>query len=231
MDVGSINYLVAYDTDKTQLFASGIKLQDFASLIKDRVPAERVVLVMDACHSGAAIGAKGLFKDLGVDANQVAQGTGQLVICSSGSNQSSWESTRYKNGVFTHYLLEGLRQEGNMNKLSNVFDFMKSKVQEEVQMDRHGARQTPALQSKWQGNDLVIGVKPADPRPGITDGDPALTPVVGAKSVLKAPMAMPAASKGPAAGVRKTGATPPAQTHQSTRSSSQMPAKGKPQVR
>ncbi|MBS2007713.1 MAG: tetratricopeptide repeat protein [Cyanobacteria bacterium SZAS TMP-1] len=172
MDVGSINYLVAYDTDKTKLFATGIQLQEFADLIKKRINSQRVVLVMDACHSGAAVGAKGLFRDLGVDATQVAQGSGQMVICSSGANQSSWESARYKNGVFTHYLLEGLRKDGNKAKLATVFDFMKAKVGEEVQMDRHGARQTPALQSKWQGNDLVISVKPAEPRPGIADGDP-----------------------------------------------------------
>ena len=167
MDVGSVNYLVAYDTDKTNLYGTGISLQDFTNQIKKRVNSDRVVLVMDACHSGAAIGAKGIFKEQNLDASQVAQGSGQLVICSSGASQSSWESTRYKNGVFTHYLLEGLRRDNNLNKLSNVFDFMKSKVQEEVQMDRNGARQTPALQSKWIGNDLIVGVKPAEPRAGI----------------------------------------------------------------
>jgi len=179
LDARSINYLVAYDTDKNDLYATGINLQEFSKEIKERIAAQRVVLVMDACHSGAAVGAKGMFRDIGVDATQVAQGTGQMVICSSGGSQSSWESARYKNGVFTHYLLEGLRKDGTNAKIASVFDYMKAKVGEEVQMDRHGARQTPALQSKWQGNDLVIGVKPAEPRPGITDGDPNLAPKAG----------------------------------------------------
>ncbi|MBZ0184964.1 MAG: tetratricopeptide repeat protein, partial [Candidatus Obscuribacterales bacterium] len=164
MDVSSVNYLVAHNTDKNSLYATGIPLQQFADTIKNRVHSDRVVLLMDACHSGAAVGAKGIFRNFGVDANQVAQGTGQMVICSSGSNQTSWESKRYENGVFTHYLIEGLKKDP---KLGNVFDFMKSKVQEEVQLDRNGEVQTPVLQSKWQGNDLTISVPPAAPRAGV----------------------------------------------------------------
>ena len=169
MDVGNVNYLVAYDTDKTNLYGTGISLQDFTNQIKKRVHSDRVVLLMDACHSGAAIGAKGLLREQNVDAAQVAQGSGQFVICSSGAAESSWESTRYKNGVFTHYLLEGLRQQGNQNKLGKVFEYMKEQVQREVQLDRNGATQTPALQSKWLGNDLIVGVKPASPHEGIAD--------------------------------------------------------------
>jgi uncharacterized caspase-like protein len=233
MDRASINYLVAYDTDKTNLIGTGIGLQDFANQVKDHVGAQRVVLLMDACHSGAAVGVKGLFKELNIDAADVAQGTGQLVICSSGGNQSSWESTRYKNGVFTHYLLEGLRKQNNMNKLADVFTFMSKNVSDEVRLDR-GAKQTPALQSKWEGNDLVIGVKPTDPHASIKDGDPNAPPVVGTKTLIKAPP--PSASKGATAASVSKGAqgivhkavTP---TSQSAKTSSQAPAKGKPQIR
>lgn len=164
MDVHSVNYLVAHNTDKNSLYATGIPLQQFTDIIKNRVHSDRVVLLMDACHSGAAVGAKGIFRNFGVDANQVAQGTGQMVICSSGANQTSWESKRSENGVFTKYLIEGLRKDP---KLGNVFDFMRAKVQEEVQLDRNGEVQTPVLQSKWEGNDLIIATPPAEPRPGL----------------------------------------------------------------
>jgi tetratricopeptide (TPR) repeat protein len=171
MDVGNVNYLVAYDTDKTNLYGTGISLQDFTTQLKERVHSDRVVLLMDACHSGAAIasGAKGLLREQNVDAAQIAQGSGQFVICSSLADESSWESTRYKNGVFTHYLLEGLRKNNNQNKMGDVFSFMKEQVQHEVQMDRNGAMQTPALQTKWLGNDLIVGVKPSSPHEGIPD--------------------------------------------------------------
>ena len=164
MDLNSVNYLVAHNTNKNSLYATGIPLQEFANTIKNRVQAQRVVLLMDACHSGAATGAKGIFRNYGVDANQVAQGTGQMVICSSSANQTSWESKRYKNSVFTHYLIEGLRKDP---KLGSVFEFMKDKVQEEVQMDRHGQVQTPVLQSKWKGSDLIFTTPPTSPRQGV----------------------------------------------------------------
>jgi len=227
MDRAAINYLVAYDTDKTNLIGTGISLQDFAQQVKDHVGAQRVVLLMDACHSGAAVGVKGLFKELNIDAQDVAQGTGQLVICSSGGNQSSWESKRYKNGVFTHYLMEGLRHENNQGKLADVFDFMKKNVADEVREDR-GAKQTPALQSKWEGNALIIGVKPADPHAGIKDGDPNAPPVVGAKTLIKTPAAHPAGTA--AGGKAVPGAHKPV-TASASASKSPVPAKSKPQVR
>ncbi len=227
MDRGSVNYLVAYDTDKTNLLGTGISLQDFAGNVKDHVGAQRVVLLMDACHSGAAVGVKGLFKELNLDAQEVAQGTGQLVICSSGGNQSSWESKRYKNGVFTHYLLEGLRHDNNQSKLADVFDFMKKNVSDEVRMDR-GAKQTPALQSKWDGNPLIIGVKPADPHAGIKDGDPNAPPAVGSKTLIKTPAAHPTGT-GAAGGKAVTGAHKPVTA--TAQASKLVPAKSKPQVR
>lgn len=234
MDVSNINYLVAYNTDKTNLYGTGIKLQAFAETIQERIKAQRIVLLMDACHSGAAVeGAKGLFFDQNLDAAPLAQGTGQLVICSSKANQSSWESTRYKNGVFTHYLLEGLRKDNNMARMADAFTLMRDGVAAEVQLDRHGVSQTPVLQNtKWVGNDLVIGSKPTSPRPGITDDDPNAAVVAGNKSVLRTPQASAAAGKGPTTGVHKPATSAAVKTAQSTaKTASPVPAKSKAQVR
>ena len=66
MDVGGVNYIVAYDTDTESLYATGIPLQDLMRIIKARVHCDRVVIILDACHSGAAnTDAKGEFiKDI-----------------------------------------------------------------------------------------------------------------------------------------------------------------------
>ena len=80
MDIGGVNYLLAYDSQVDSLYASGLPMQDLTRIIKGRVHSDRVVLVLDACHSGAADpGAKGLFRQGNVDITEVAQGTGQLV--------------------------------------------------------------------------------------------------------------------------------------------------------
>lgn len=165
MDVGGVNYLLAHDTEVDNLYASGLPMQDLTRIIKGRVHSDRIVLVLDACHSGATTVAdsKGLSRTTNVNADDIAQGTGQLVISSSMPNQVSWESKKDQNSVFTKYLMEGLKSKPN---LGEAFDFMKSKVQEEVLRER-GVLQTPVLKSKWQGADLMIGAPAVSPSPAL----------------------------------------------------------------
>jgi tetratricopeptide (TPR) repeat protein len=166
IDVRGTNYLVAYDTDKNSLYATGVPMQDLSKIVKERVHSERVVLMLDACHSGAATpAAKGLFRQANFDADQIVQGSGQLVICSSEPSQTSWESTHYDNGVFTHYLIEGLRKQGTKTHLGQAFNYMKEQVQQEVLHDR-GELQTPVLKSRWEGSELLLAAPPAEPHPG-----------------------------------------------------------------
>jgi|GEM_PF-2380957 len=164
VDVKDKNYLVAYDTEKSNLFASGIEMQDLTQLIKSRVDSERVLIVLDACHSGAAdASAKDAGPPSNFDAERIAQGCGQMVICSSEPAERSWESKRYANGIFTRKLIEGLQRNGSNTKLGEAFDFVKNEVHNEVQEDE-GITQTPVLKSKWNGNELILTVTPSEPR-------------------------------------------------------------------
>lgn len=189
LDINGLNYLVAYDTNPQQLFATGVPMQDLVRTIHNRVKSDRVILVLDACYSGATdIEAKGLARSANIDVDQLMQGSGQLIISSSEPQQRSWESKSYSNGVFTHYLIEGLRSRGMDTKLGEAFSFMRARVQEEVLRDR-GILQTPVMKSKWQGNDLVIAAPPASPRPGLSVPalpSPTAPPAVPASSPRKA---------------------------------------------
>lgn len=177
LDVGEVNYIIAHNTDKERLFSTGVSLQELIQLIKKRVHSDRVIAILDTCFSGAAgADSKGVLRTTNVDADEIAQGTGQMVICSSEPNQTSWESKNYQNSVFTHQLLEGLRLKGNNTTLEEAFQYMKSKVQEEVVKDR-GALQTPVLKSRWQGGKLVLAVNASNPR----------TPPILPKPIKKAP--------------------------------------------
>lgn len=63
---------------KEKLFTTGIPIQHLAEPIRERVHSKRVLIVLDACHSGAASGeSKGLQRTANVDASAFAQGTGQ----------------------------------------------------------------------------------------------------------------------------------------------------------
>ena len=163
LDKGGENFLVAYDTEQTDLFTSGVLLQDLAPTIYRRTHCDRVVLLLDACNSGAAeVGGKGLYRTTNFDPTALA-GKGQIVISSSGADQRSWESKRYNNGVFTRNLIEILAKEQEKADLQSAFDVLKDKVQSEVKFDRQ-AFQTPVMHSKWEGEPLRIAAKPVSPR-------------------------------------------------------------------
>jgi len=189
VDLRGANFFVGYNTDKDKLYGTGLDMAELSQMIKQRILAKRVLVLLDACHSGATPipGAKGLFRVSNFSADDVAQGTGQLVICSSDPSQVSWESKRYENGVFTHCLIEGFRKN---TKLSDVVASLHDTVLEEVLRDR-GEQQTPMLKSAWTGDELILGVPPSQARPGMPQdldeiknaSQPKTTPVVEGKSV------------------------------------------------
>jgi tetratricopeptide (TPR) repeat protein len=210
-DSAGANYLIAHDTDKNSLFATGIKVQEFTDMIKQRVHSDRMILAMDACHSGAAEpGAKGIFRVSNFSVDEIAQGSGQYVVCSSQPSQVSWESKKYPNGVFTHCLLEGLRKDGDKTKLGDACTYMQDKVQREVLNDR-GEMQTPVVCAHWEGEGVMLAVKPANPGPGLADDEftvkaPVVKPianvaskgiVVPAKSAVKKSVPAAGAAKPP----------------------------------
>lgn len=169
MDVGGISYLLAHNTDKDSLYATGIPVQDLTRMIKERVHCQRIIVILDACHSGAAkTEDKGVFRSRNINADAVAQGTGQLVICSSEPNQVSWESASYPNGVFTRHLIDGLKQKGEYTNLGEAFEYVRDKVKTQVLRER-GELQQPVLRSKWQGEGLKLSMRPAHPRSGLPE--------------------------------------------------------------
>ena len=165
MDIRGKNYLCAYDTEPNDLFATGIEMQKILDSIQGRVLTDRVLLVLDACHSGSTDpNAKGIIRSGNFDAEQLAEGSGQLVICSSKPEEQSFESKRYDNGVFTRSLLNGLRSNSSKATLGAAFQAAKSAIADEVREDHPGARQTATMHSKWVGNDLNLAVKADKPQ-------------------------------------------------------------------
>jgi hypothetical protein len=164
-DIRGKNFLVAYDSDPEDLYTTGLEMDKVVESVKSRILSDRVLLVLDACHSGAVSpGAKGLIRTGNFDSDEIALGCGQMVICSSEPDERSWESKRYQNGVFTKNFLDVLRRNGNRAPLGAAFPLIQKNVSSEVQED-YAARQKPKLASKWDGNELVLSVRPADPQP------------------------------------------------------------------
>ena len=106
--------LVTYDTTLSDLAATTIPLD----VLKDwfsRIPARRLVLLLDCCFSGG-MGAKVLHADntprdvKSVEARLASlSGEGRLIITASGPTEPAYENRKLKHGFFTYYLLEALQ--------------------------------------------------------------------------------------------------------------------------
>lgn len=203
-DSAGDNFIIAYDTDPNRSYATGIRFQDLAHEVTKRTGCDRLVLLLDACHSGAAVeseGGKGLVRATNFDLNSIT-GSGQLVISSSSPAQTSWESKRYPNGVFTRKLIDAMQVNGPNTHISDAYKALKDGVEQEVRFDRV-SEQTPMILSKWKGQDLALCAAPAEPRvvlPQLQADDAAFTSPrnnVGQVNVSAAPSTVRAQVENP----------------------------------
>lgn len=161
-DQGGRNYIVAHDTDINKLYATGVDMDELYRRVKEAVPSDRALIVMDTCYSGGGVpGAKAMNDGANFSAAELAQGSGHLVITSSSPNERSWESQITPNGVFTKYLLETLRAKKGDVKLS--FSEAQEKVSWEVK-SAFNTTQTPQLGGEWEGRNLMLGLPVTKPR-------------------------------------------------------------------
>lgn len=196
LDVEGVNYLLAADSDPDDLYSSGIDMQVLSRMIKAKIHADRVVLFLDTCYSGAgtatgsttgSVSGSGAVQNTSRKANvsaaKIAESTGQIVVASSQPNQASWECASQPMSVFTYCLLDGLRCQGNLTTLDQAFGHLKEKVQTTVMQER-GELQTPVMKGSWDGGGLVIAARPSAPTAALDNEVPALSVV--ANSVVKA---------------------------------------------
>lgn len=125
-------YLLPYDTRYDAIASTGFPMWDIETALKRFIKARRVIVLADACHSG---GVGATFdvarRALGdVQPNRISSGLQNLatigegiaVISASDDRQLSAESAKFGggHGVFTHYLLEGLKGQADYNKDERV---------------------------------------------------------------------------------------------------------------
>lgn len=189
------NFIITYEGTRENLVFSGIPMQWLTIGIKDVLHADRTLLLLDVCHGGAIAGAKALKRSFDFSPSNINVGPGQLILVSSMDDQVSWESKRYHNGVFTHYLLEGLRKNGSQEKMGNVFNYLKERVEEEVLRDR-AVLQTPMMFKKIVGGtEIVLSAPGTNPKPASIQPMDTPTGSAGGEGARKLPSREPAARK------------------------------------
>jgi uncharacterized caspase-like protein len=147
------NYIVTYDFDGSG--STGIPMSTLSRMIKNDIPSNRIVTLIDTCFSGNA---KDLDGDRALD--DVLTGCGQLILTACNSQETSLEDPKIQHGYFTYYLIDSLRKQ---RKIMSSFDLTKDLVQSHTQSE-HGHSQHPVLKKYWSGNDVMIYAQPTNPR-------------------------------------------------------------------
>ena len=128
-----------------------------------KVPAQKTLLILDTCESGAAGGLiRGADSARQTAMDQLEHATGQNLIAAAGSSQSAIEG--YKgHGVLTYAVLDALtKKEGTVSeekvKVSMLANYVDEHVPE-ITQKVWGVYQKPVL--KVSGNDFPIGIRAA----------------------------------------------------------------------
>lgn len=125
---GLDKYLLPYDAATSSYNSTSINFEDLKRQI-GRIRAARIVLVLDTCFSGAAAGGRTVFDDAartrGVLTDKfllelAENGKGTVLLMASGVNELAFEPPELGHGVFTYFLLEGLRGKADDHPFGNA---------------------------------------------------------------------------------------------------------------
>lgn len=167
MDTRNVNYIVTSDTEigsQDQLFATALAMVEVTGVIRSRIQARRTLVLLDTCHSGAAAGGRGLQLTAEIGESSVGsetldiirQGFGRAIITSSQAGQQSYESDDVKNGYFTYYLVQALRNSQGKDSINKVYDYVREQVSSSVSA-KFKALQTPVLSQSDRGAEIILG--------------------------------------------------------------------------
>lgn len=165
---GSQFYLVTHDVTqlygKSELLESkGISANQLKEWLK-QIPAQKQVIILDACQAGGAVetfALRGAAEQKAIA--QLARSTGTVVLASSGSEQFAAELPKLGHGLFTYALLQAIAgqadggepQDGKIT-IKEIEAYINDRVPELTQQFR-GSAQYP--NSYTIGHDFPLAMK------------------------------------------------------------------------
>ena len=160
---GLEKYLLPYGADPNDLYATALPMREVAHILH-RIRSERLVFVADACYSGASGGRT--VSTGGVRANlsdrfleRLAGGKGKVIITASSANEVSAEKDELGHGVFTYYLVQGLKGPADTDgdgliTVDEVYRYVSQMVPAATGQEQH-----PVKKGSVEGQ-LVMGIVP-----------------------------------------------------------------------
>lgn len=156
---GLAKYLIPSDADPDDLFSTALPMDDLQTIFA-RIEAERVLVFLDACYSGAAGGRTFAAKKTRATAvddlflERLTRSKGRAIITASRPAEVSVELPELGHGIFTYYLTEGLKGAGDLNRdgivsLQELYEYVEQHV---VRKSRAvGGNQHPVMKGELEG--------------------------------------------------------------------------------
>lgn len=142
-------YFLSVNAESNDLFSSSVNFDEIRSATRRLLDKKcKIVLFMDACHSGALYGQKSTAESFALAE------PGVVGFYSSTENQKSNESEKWANGIFTKSLLEGLKGKAADAQGDITLDHLEKYIRESVRKATNGA-QMPIFENKM-GNYVLF---------------------------------------------------------------------------
>ncbi|MFZ2349580.1 MAG: PKD domain-containing protein [Candidatus Bipolaricaulis anaerobius] len=169
-------YFVLYDTKRDAIEATALRDDEFGQFL-DRLLSQHVLVVFDSCHAGGGErGDRGLPRgarpvgetlDIWGDFNL----EGKLVLAAAKEDQLSYENAELGQGVFTHFLLQGLEGQADENSdgkvtVQELYGYVATEVPRYVR-EKVGEVQEPQLTGRGTPQ-VVLAKANRPPNPGFT---------------------------------------------------------------
>jgi len=154
------SYLLPYETRLDYIPAYAIDNSDFARAV-DWVKANKVVTFMDCCHGGISQSGKDAGETLSSSFYEPFRNMkGRLTLASCSDGELSYEWDDKGHGVFTYFLLEGMRGDADKDDGIITFSELSRYVRENVieWAINDGKKQTPEYDAQGVNADIPLSV-------------------------------------------------------------------------
>jgi hypothetical protein len=164
---GLSKYLVPVDAEPDDLYSTALPMDELQTIF-GRLEAERIIVFLDSCYSGAAGGRTFASKKTRAShideqfLERLTASKGRAIITASRPTEVSLELAELGHGLFTYYLVQGLKGAADLNQdgiivLQELYEYLEQNVTQKSRAV--GGNQHPVMKGELEGVLPIIRVK------------------------------------------------------------------------
>ena len=147
------SYILPYDTDRGDIASTAVPMREIKESISENLNAQKIVIIADTCHSASIEGGRRSSINSTAVQNKFFEELakseeGTAFISSADANEVAFEDKKWGDGrgVFTHFLLEGLRgkadgygggKKDGIISIGELFEYVRHNVKENTEHKQH----------------------------------------------------------------------------------------------